>query len=537
MNKHTFAEKLHACVLKNDIDGVKALLAVVMPSPKNGEAAASKLKSTEREGEPSPALTVDIHSMQYRSTALEKACEKGHSEIAALLLTHGADIDRPSCADGVGDRPIHRAIRHNHADIVRMLVTGGQTETFGGGEAHSSSASSSSSPAPQRPAFKPCDVNAVNKKGKTPLHLLVSKEGGLGVIRLLVEAGADVSGKGSAATSDLPPPLMAAIRAGREDNACLLVVGACCGGKEEGGESQASLEMMMGTDYGDFGNIIENDRVYLLSFKVALNSPLCAAIERKMNRLVQRFVDDKQKKIEKKMRERATMERTREGHTMHVSLCDQDEGRERGHTERQNWNQTNKLAELIEAQHAIITAIKDSNDEALEIIMNHLDRFGIIDDGGDPFSASSIASQALLAAIVSNKEGAVNTLLKNDDIKCKVARWWLNPNGDRAAASKQSLPRFQSALPLPQHLRQFPSTRNGNSPLHCAIEQGSLKIIEALLSWAKEEETEENCNGDESSNNTSATNILELKNNGGQTPLQLCVVVTAVGRVLSLSCC
>ncbi len=55
-------------------------------------------------------------------TALMDASRKGHAEVVAALLGHGAD---PNAADVRSDTAAHLASRYGHGDVVRLLVEGG----------------------------------------------------------------------------------------------------------------------------------------------------------------------------------------------------------------------------------------------------------------------------------------------------------------------------------------------------------------------------------------------------------------------------
>jgi ankyrin repeat protein/Ca2+-binding EF-hand superfamily protein len=60
-------------------------------------------------------------------SAMHVACDRGHAELARLLLNSGADVD---VKDGVdGDTPLHLATREGHMEIVKLLVSRGASQT------------------------------------------------------------------------------------------------------------------------------------------------------------------------------------------------------------------------------------------------------------------------------------------------------------------------------------------------------------------------------------------------------------------------
>ena len=54
-----------------------------------------------------------------RNTSLYYAVENGDDSIARLLLSYGADIDKP---DKYSFTPLHQAIQNKHKNIVSLLL-------------------------------------------------------------------------------------------------------------------------------------------------------------------------------------------------------------------------------------------------------------------------------------------------------------------------------------------------------------------------------------------------------------------------------
>ncbi|KAN0129876.1 hypothetical protein V8E53_012348 [Lactarius tabidus] len=99
----------------------------------------------------------------HGSTPLLLASEYGHPDVAQLLLDHNADL---YLRDADGDTPLHCAAIGGQLEVARILLK------------------------------LNVEVNSRNEEGSTPLHLAVrgswSGEGSTGVVRLLLEYGADV---------------------------------------------------------------------------------------------------------------------------------------------------------------------------------------------------------------------------------------------------------------------------------------------------------------------------------------------------------
>ena len=59
--------------------------------------------------------------MLLGETPLHTACDRGHTDIVRLLLSHdGIDVD---IANRNGDTPLHAACSEGHTDIARLLLS------------------------------------------------------------------------------------------------------------------------------------------------------------------------------------------------------------------------------------------------------------------------------------------------------------------------------------------------------------------------------------------------------------------------------
>ena len=163
-------------------------------------------------------------------TPLHLAARKGHRDVVELLVAEGADVNARNEEQRT---PLYCAIQHHAVDVVRLLV--GKT-----------------------------DLATGDLLGRTPLHYAAAA-GDTGIVRLLLEAGAETKAKDSRGLT----PLHLALASDHEEVAALLLnAGADAGHKDAvddliaGGanitiphkETQAPLEGML--DHEDVDELL-----------------------------------------------------------------------------------------------------------------------------------------------------------------------------------------------------------------------------------------------------------------------------------------
>ncbi|CAD7677160.1 unnamed protein product [Nyctereutes procyonoides] len=100
-------------------------------------------------------------------TALHFASCNGNDQIVQLLLDHGAD---PNQRDGLGNTPLHLAACTNHVPVITTLLRGGMCSLPLRPPLLPSPSTVLTPPAPSG-----ARVDALDRAGRTPLHLAKSK--------------------------------------------------------------------------------------------------------------------------------------------------------------------------------------------------------------------------------------------------------------------------------------------------------------------------------------------------------------------------
>lgn len=151
-------------------------------------ATAGPLKDATLEGDVAAVATLLDSGLDPDekgvATPLYFAAQRGHYEVAALLVAKGADVN----AEGKFGTPLQIAARGNRREIVELLLDNGADPNLAGGE-----------------------------KGHTPLHD-AAESGARESALLLIDHGAEVDRR----TKSDHPPIHLAARKGKADMVALL---------------------------------------------------------------------------------------------------------------------------------------------------------------------------------------------------------------------------------------------------------------------------------------------------------------------------
>jgi len=159
-------------------------------------------------------------------TALHFCALRGHHDIAEALIAKGADMD---AEDKTGNNPLHLAAHSGHGDVAELLIMGG------------------------------ADVDrrstGRNTEGRTPLHV-ASQAGHADVAELLISKGADVNARGG----DNETPLHLAAYGNHKGVAKLLISNGAdinpVGGDGYGPSSGTPLDAAIWMDSGDAAELL-----------------------------------------------------------------------------------------------------------------------------------------------------------------------------------------------------------------------------------------------------------------------------------------
>ncbi len=119
----------------------------------------------------------------FRSSALNYACERGHIQVAKLLLSQGAD---PSWFNGVGHTPLNNAVAKGHIEVVGLLLEHSAPVNFISRINHSYGSTD----------FTGFSFSSTSGTKFSPLYTAV-KMGRKDIVKTLLKHGADVVNTGS----------------------------------------------------------------------------------------------------------------------------------------------------------------------------------------------------------------------------------------------------------------------------------------------------------------------------------------------------
>jgi len=158
----------------------------------------------------------DVNARGFGSeTPLSVASRQGHSEVARVLLEHGADTET---GNSTGCSPLEVASAGGHVEVVQVLLEHGADVEARDEYKYTAlhMASTHGKPASTRVLLEhSADPNAKDANDETPLHLTENA----GVARVLLEYGADTNAQGS----NNQTPLHRALGDGRVEVARVLL--------------------------------------------------------------------------------------------------------------------------------------------------------------------------------------------------------------------------------------------------------------------------------------------------------------------------
>jgi ankyrin repeat protein len=196
---------VHQAAALNHTEIVEVLLAAgADPNLPDGTSCETALACAVRNGRTDIAKMLLAHGanleapMETRGgeTALHVAVEIGDVGMLRLLVESGADVD---AIDGNGQNALHHAARLGKVEVLRFLKAAGSwlhTPDRGGWNVLHIATSAGFAPAvAEILAWDAVDVNAESKGRATALHI-ASGKGFLKIAKMLVGAGANVNAAG-----------------------------------------------------------------------------------------------------------------------------------------------------------------------------------------------------------------------------------------------------------------------------------------------------------------------------------------------------
>jgi len=163
----------------------------------------------------------DVNAWGFDSceTPLLVASREGHSQVARVLLEHGADVESRN-ESGPDWSPLERATKNGHVEVIKVLLEhGADVRTLDtNGETPLHLALAYGQPAAARVLLEhSADVNAKSPRGRTPLYYAIFD--GVASVLVLLEYGADTNAK----SSDNMTPLHQALEWGSTEIARVLL--------------------------------------------------------------------------------------------------------------------------------------------------------------------------------------------------------------------------------------------------------------------------------------------------------------------------
>ena len=186
-----------------------------------------------------PTSETRVSSMDgVGATPLHWAGQNGHTELAMLLLDRGAN---PETKCSWGQTPLHKSAEFGHTDLVKLLLGRGADpngmDKWEQTPLHLAANSGHNSVA-KLLIEKGADLEAKDVKGRTPLYRVMVYYTDTGLIKLLLDKGADPNKGAEGPYSSSPTPLHFAAKFGdREVVELLMERGARPNGKDHNGKT------------------------------------------------------------------------------------------------------------------------------------------------------------------------------------------------------------------------------------------------------------------------------------------------------------
>ncbi|KAJ7190338.1 ankyrin repeat-containing domain protein [Mycena pura] len=159
----------------------------------------------------------EISTQKRETSALGVALYYGHSEMAQMLIEHGADVNHPG---GQYGNALRMVSAQKQEDLVHLLIEKGANVNASGkhGTALYTASARGHKDIVQLLIRKKADIDSVGGKYGTPIQV-ASIRGKIGIVRLLIEAGANVNG----VSGKYGSTLQLASSKGWKDIVCLLL--------------------------------------------------------------------------------------------------------------------------------------------------------------------------------------------------------------------------------------------------------------------------------------------------------------------------